>query len=239
MSAPILDRRHFQLAISPHTALVFFLPLAVSFAAPAHAQTSFDLTLASQYAARGAALSDGPVLQLRAEHDAQGERFAGWYVGGFTSPTVIEGRSQVQVTAYAGHAARITSTLSWDAGVTRSAYLRDGAANYHEWYAGVSLSRGSMRLFYSPAYYGEGRSAYLDLNGSYPVSDSVHLSLHAGLLHPFGRYPGASGGSDVRIALGTAVGDVHLEAGWQIKAHAYFDGEKAAPALTASASVRF
>jgi len=222
----------------------FSSPLALSatllaIAAPAHSQTSFDLTLASHYAARGASLSNGPVVQLRAEHDAQSAGFAGWYAGGFTSPAMIEGTTQAQFTAYAGRAQRITSTLSWDVGATRTAYLRTGDANYHEFYAGLAIQRGSVRLFYSPAYYGEGRNAYLDLNGGYPISDTVHVSLHAGLLHPFGDYPGAAGGFDARIALGTSVDRFSVEAGWQIKSHAYLEGGKPAPALTASASLKF
>jgi uncharacterized protein (TIGR02001 family) len=226
---------HCRQYISPLALIVTLLPIA----APARSQTSFDLTLASQYAARGASLSNGPVVQLRAEHDAQSERFAGWYGGGFTSPALIEGVTQAQLTAYAGRAQRITSTLSWDVGATRTAYLRTGEANYHEFYAGLAMQRGSVRLFYSPAYYGEGRSAYLDLNGGYPLSDTVHVSLHAGLLHPFGDYPGASGGVDARIALGTSVAGLSVEAGWQVKAHAYLEGGRPAPALTASASLKF
>lgn len=222
----------------------FLFPLALSvillaMAGPARSQTSFDLTLASQYAARGAALSNGPVVQLRAEHDAQSAQFAGWYAGAFTSPVRIEGVTQGQVTAYAGRAQRITSTLSWDVGATRTAYLRTGEANYHEFYAGLALQRGSVRLFYSPAYYGEGRNAYLDLNGAYPLNDNVHVALHAGLLHPFGDYPGATGGADVRIALGRSFGGISAEAGWQVKSHAYLEGGKPAPALTASASLKF
>ncbi len=228
--------RHCRQFLFPH-ALIFTLLLAG--ASPAHSQTSFDLTLASQYAARGASLSNGPVVQLRAEHDAQSERYAGWYAGGFTSPVRIEGITQTQLTAYAGRAQKLTSTVSWDAGVTRTTYLRTHEANYHEFYAGFAMQRGSVRLFYSPAYYGEGRNAYLDLNGGYPLSDTVHVSLHAGLLHPFGDYPGASGGSDVRIALGTSFDGISVEAGWQVKSHAYLEGGKPAPALTASASFKF
>jgi uncharacterized protein (TIGR02001 family) len=233
-----LDYRHRRHSF-PHPSLVSFLLLACAAAGSAHSQTSFDLTLASHYAARGAALSTGPVLQLRAEHDAQSERYAGWYAGGFTSPILVEGRTQGEFVAYAGRAQRMSSTLSWDVGASRTTFLRDGGANYHEFYAGLAMRRGSVRVFYSPAYYGEGRNAYLDLNGAWPLSDNLHLTAHAGLLHPFGDYPGATGGSDLRVALGTQVGNVSLEAGWQVKAHAYMEGGKPAPALSASASLRF
>lgn len=213
--------------------------LCCAVAGAAHAQTSFDLTLASQYAARGAALSRGPVLQLRAEHDAQSARYAGWYAGAFTSPILVEGRTQGELVTYAGRALRLSPDLSWDIGASRTTFLRDREANYHEWYAGLSLRRGSVRVFYSPAYYGEGRNAYLDLNSAWPLTEQLHLTLHAGLLHPFDDYPGASGGMDARIALGTQVGDVSLEAGWQVKAHPYMVGGQPAPAVSASASLRF
>lgn len=230
-----LHRRqsHHRLALIP-----FLLPLGV--AGTASAQTSFDATVVSSYAARGAALDTRPALQLRVEHDFDSAAYAGWYGGGFASNVMIEGRAQEQLIAYAGRAQRLTSTLSWDAGVTQTFFTRDDGARYHEFYAGLALPRGSVRLFYSPAYYGEGRSAYLDLNGAYPVSERVHVAVHAGLLHPFGTYYGAAGGgADMRIALGTDVGDVSLEAGWQVKAHAYLEGAPAARTLTASASVRF
>jgi uncharacterized protein (TIGR02001 family) len=210
-------------------------------AGTARSQTSYDATLTSQYATRGALLDDRPALQLRVEHDVETARYAGWYVGGFASPVIIEGRAQAQLIAYAGCAQRLSSTLSWDAGVTRTAFTRDGGeANYHEFYAGLALTRGNVRLFYSPAYYGEGRTVYLDINGGYAINDRVHVSVHAGLLHPLETYAGAAGGGlDARIALGTDIGAVSVEAGWQVRKHAYLEGAKAAPALTASASLRF
>ena len=216
--------------------LALTLLILPGLAGTARAQTSFDMPAVSEYAARGAALGSGPALQLRVEHDAE----SGWYVGAFASPATIEGRRQGQLIAYTGRAQRLTSTLSWDAGVTRTAFTRDGGeANYHEFYAGLALQRGTVRLFYSHAYYGEGRTAYLDVNAAYPLTERLHLALHAGLLHPFGAYPGAAGGSDARIALGANVGDVSLEAGWQVKAHAYFDTGRPARALSARASLRF
>jgi len=224
----------------PHHLLALAPFLLLALAGTARGQTSFDMTVVSQYAARGAALGSDPALQLRVEHDAQSARFAGWYAGAFASPVTIEGRRQGQLIAYAGRAQRLTSTLSWDAGFTRTAFTRDGGeANYHEFHAGLALQRGTVRLFYSPAYYGEGRTAYLDVNAAYPLTERLHLALHAGLLHPFGAYPGASGGSDARIALGANVGDISLEAGWQVKAHAYFDAGRPARALSARASLRF
>lgn len=230
---PIHRRQSFPfLALSPL--------LLLCFSGAASSQTSYDVTFASEYAARGVALDTRPVLQVRVEHDVETERLTGWYVGGFASPVNIDGRAQGQLTGYIGRAGRLTSTLSWDAGMTESVFTRASAISYHEFYAGLALPRASVRVFYSPAYYGDGRSVYLDLNGAYPLGERWHLAVHAGLLHPITEYGVREGnGADMRVALGTAFGDVNVEAGWQVKAHAYLEGTVAARALTASASLRF
>jgi len=209
-------------------------------AGTARCQTSANLTLVSAYTARGVALDPHPVLQLRVEHDLA----AGWYAGAFASPTGLDGGRQDQLIAYGGRAQRLTSTLTWDAGFSHSAFLRGARFSYSEFYAGLALERSSARLFYSPAYYGEGRTVYLDLNTSYPLGDRVSLALHAGLLHPFGAYHDegrdeARDAGDVRVSLATSVGDVRLQAGWQGKWHPYLPGSAPARALSASASIIF
>ena len=206
----------------------------------ARSQTSYDLTFASEYAARGAALDPNPALQLRIEHDAETERYAGWYAGAFASPAAFFGHEQGQLSAYTGRALRLTSTLSIDLGATATVFTRTREWNYHEFYAGLALPHASARLFYSPAYYGEGRSAYLDLSGAVPIDDRWHVAWHAGLLHPFSENGATeSNGADVRVAVGYDAGPVSLEAGWQVKAHAYLVATPPARALTASASWRF
>lgn len=226
-----LHRRHgaFRVALAVAALL---LPTRAALA-----QTSADLTLVSEYAGRGVALHPHPALQLRVEHDTG----AGWYGGLFASPVTLEQRAQGQLTAYAGRAHRVNAAWSWDAGVTRNTYSRDGRWNYHEFYAGLALQRASARLFYSPAYYGEGRSLYLDLSGAYPLSDTLRLAAHLGLFHPFGAYDGirARNGGDVRIALVTDVGDVTLQAGWQARWHTYLPSFPRPRAFTASASWHF
>lgn len=224
------DRRH-DLAI---LTLAAILPL--TFAGSARSQTSADLTLVSEYAGRGVALTTRPALQLRVEHDTD----AGWYGGVFASPVTLEGRDQGQLTAYAGRARRISSTLSWDAGVVRNTYLRDGEWNYHEFYAGLALQRASARLFYSPSYYGEGRSLYLDLSGAYPLGDQLRLAGHVGLLQPLGNYDAdARSGGDARIALVADVGDCTVQAGWQTRWRTYLPSFPRSRAFTASASWHF
>lgn len=200
-------------------------------AGSAHCQTSADVTVLSEFAARGVALDTHPVLQLRVEHDF----IDGWYGGAFASPVALADRRQGQLTAYAGRAQRVTSTLSWDAGVTSTAYLRDSRLNYHEFYAGLSVDRGSARLFYSPAYYGDERSLYLDLNRAWPLDDRFSLTAHAGLLHRFGD----GRLLDLRVALQYDISDISLQAGWQLKGNDYLEGSSRARALSVSASRRF
>jgi uncharacterized protein (TIGR02001 family) len=214
--------------------LAVFLPLFMS--EPARGQTSANLTLVSAYSARGVALDTRPALQLRVEHDAAD----GWYAGAFASPVRLDEGSQGQLIAYAGRAQRLSSTLTWDAGLSRSTFLRDAAYGYSEFYAGLTQGRASARLFYSSAYYGAGQTLYLDLSSAHPLADGLTLAVHAGLRHPFGEYKGAArDGADVRLALATDVGDVRIEAGIQAAWHPYLPGAAAARALSASASLNF
>lgn len=204
-------------------------------AGTAHGQTSANLTLLSEYSARGVALDTRPTLQLRVVHDTA----AGWYGGGFASRVRLEQGSQAQLTAYAGRARQLGSTLSVDVGVSHTTFSRDSHFNYSEFYAGMTLGRGSARLFYSPSYYGEGRTLYLDLNGAYPLGEKVSLSLHGGLLHPLGNYDNARNSGDVRVALATELGDYRFQVGWQAKWRPYLQGVPPARAFVASASLYF
>lgn len=233
------DRRHQN---RPHALALFLLSCL---AGTAHGQTSADISLLSEYAGRGTALSAGPVAQLRLERDLRidADDTGAWYAGAFASPVRLDGRDQGQLSIYAGRAQRLSTTLSWDAGVTRSSYLRDSRWNYHEFYAGLTWNRLGARLFYSPAYYGDERSLYLDLNGAWPLGERLQLTAHAGLLHPFEEEHGApdegGGRIDLRLALVTEVRAVSLQAGWQVKGTSYLPGSRRASALTASASLRF
>jgi uncharacterized protein (TIGR02001 family) len=222
------DRQH-----SP-SALAFALLLCL--AGMARAQTSAEVVLVSQPVLRGVALGNRPALQLRVDHDSD----SGWYAGAFASSATLHERDQGQLLVYGGRAARLTRDLSWDAGASRTVFLRDREYDYHEFYAGLALPRASARLFYSPSFYGGGRSAYLDVSGSYPLADHLRLAAHAGLLHVFGAdYGRARTRVDARLSLAYASGDYSLQLGLQVQRHAYLPGAVRARALTASASRHF
>jgi uncharacterized protein (TIGR02001 family) len=219
-------------------AFAFFLA-AMVLAPAASAQTSGDLTLVSEYAARGLSLGARPALQLRVDHDFD----AGWYAGAFASPIELYGRSQGLLIVYGGRALPLTSRLSWDAGVTRTIYLRDHHVDYQEFYAGLTLDRVNARLSYSPADYGAGRTIYLDLNGGIPLGERLALALHAGALHPFGsdyrRDDRDRDRADLRATLAYDTGDWRLQAGWQTLVRGSGSSFPRARALVAGASLHF
>jgi uncharacterized protein (TIGR02001 family) len=223
-------------ALTPGVRAACFLLLACA-ACPAAAQTSGNLTLVSEYAVRGISLGAGrPALQLRVDHDAPG----GWYAGGFVSAAVLaapgESRRQTELIVYGGRAGRLPSGLSWDAGVSRAAFSRGHEYDYFEFHAGLALDRASVRLFLSPAYYGQDRSAYLDLNAFHPLDERVRLTFHAGLMHAFGD---ANDSADLRVGLAATLDDWTLQLGWQTLLRESGNGPPRARALTGSAGIRF
>jgi uncharacterized protein (TIGR02001 family) len=226
-------------ALTPGVRAACFLLLACA-ACPAAAQTSGNLTLVSEYAVRGISLGAGrPALQLRVDHDAPG----GWYAGGFVSSAVLaapgESRRQTELIVYGGRAGRLPSGLSWDAGVSRAAFSRGHEYDYFEFHAGLALDRASVRLFLSPAYYGDERSAYLDLNAFHPLDERIRLTFHAGLLHIFGYSGSAGNRGDLRLGVAASLGDVSLQLGLQTVLGGEDEGPPRARALFASAGIRF
>ena len=230
------DRRTFPLALA---GLAFILS---AFAGGAQAQTGTTLGLVSEYSLRGLSLSAGrPAPQLRIDHDAD----TGWYWGAAASRVRLRASPATALAiGYAGYARRLPSGWSWDAGVKRAVFLRDAGNSYVEVYAGVSADRAGARLSLSPAYYGAGRSAYLELNGYHPLGERWRLSGHVGLLHWLGGYGAAARTrTDLRAALvtdiATRIGDASIEVGVQARQRDPGLAAQRARALFAGASLGF
>ena len=224
-------------ALKPVAGAFAFFTAALCAAPGALAQTSADLSVVSEYAMRGVSQGRNPAVQLRVDHDFDG----GWYAGTFASPIDLYGRGQGLLIVYGGRALPLTTRLSWDADVTRTIYLRNHEVDYHEFYAGLTYDRVNARVSYSPAYYGGGRTVYLDLNGGIPLGERVALALHAGLLHPLDtdyRWSDRDR-ADLRATLAYDTGDWRLQAGVQTLVHAGGEGLPRARALFAGASLRF
>jgi uncharacterized protein (TIGR02001 family) len=138
--------------------------------------------LGSEYVARGVSLSRGrPAPQLRVDLDA-----GGWYAGALVARVRYDYTAPgPRVLAYGGHAERLPSGLSWEAGALWSS-LGGSAYRYHEVYAGLAGDRLAGRVYYSPSYYGDAAAVYAELNGSRPLRGGLALVAHAGLLRPLG-----------------------------------------------------
>jgi uncharacterized protein (TIGR02001 family) len=205
------ERRSLARAASGRAA-AYAVVVAASLVAmrPAHGQASASVALVSEYSVRGVSLSQGrPEPQLRAEYDD----VSGWYGGAFASKvSFADSPTNAQVIAYGGYARRLPSGLSWETGATYTAFHNASQYNYHEFYAGVALDHVGGRLYVSPSYYGGGKTAYAELNGSYPLDNRFTLLGHAGFLRAFGgRVEEARNQLDVRLALGVELEDCNVQ----------------------------
>ena len=217
---------------------IFLLLLAAASCDPAGAQTSIAATIASEYSLRGLSLSDArAVPQLRIDHDTAG----GAYAGLFASRVFLRAsEAQASVIAYGGYARRLVSGFGWDAGVSRSIFVHDARYDYTEVYAGISSDSASARLSLSPDYYGAGRTAYIEVNAFQPLGERLRISGHAGLLRWFaGQGAAARERADLRVALGTDIGDASIEVGLQARQRDPGLRAPRARALFASASMGF
>jgi uncharacterized protein (TIGR02001 family) len=217
---------------------IFLLLLAAASCGPAAAQTSITATIASEYSLRGLSLSAArAVPQLRIDHDTP----SGAYAGLFASRVFLRAsEARASVIAYGGYARRLVSGFGWDAGVSRTVFAHDARYNYTEVYAGISSDRASARLSLAPDYYGAGRTAYVEINAVQALGERLRISGHAGLLRRFGYDRGAARErADLRVAIGTDIGDASIELGLQARQRDPGQGAPRARALFASASLGF
>jgi hypothetical protein len=61
----------------------------------------------------------------------------------------------------------------------------DREYQYHEFYAGLAHDHVEGRVYFSPSYYGGGKTMYAELNASWPLRDRFTLVGHLGVLRPF------------------------------------------------------
>jgi uncharacterized protein (TIGR02001 family) len=198
-----------QSALTANTLVASVRWSAVALAAvvlqAAHAQTSVTASVASEYSARGKSLSKGRVApQLRVDYDAA----SGWYAGALLSRAALPySDADAQVVAYGGYAQTLAPGTTWEAGVLDASFVGDNEYHYHEFYAGLAKDRIAARVYFSPSYYGGGKTVYAELNGSYPLQGGLAIIGHAGLLHPFSAGDEEERDRlDLRIGMGYDVG---------------------------------
>jgi uncharacterized protein (TIGR02001 family) len=213
------------------------LAAAASTAQRAQAQAGVSAAIASEYSARGMSLSQGrPAPQLRVDYDS----LHGWYAGAMVSRVAFPySDANVQVIAYGGYSARLSSGLAWEAGALNVSFRPDREYQYHEFYAGLARDRVEGRLYFSPSYYGGGKTVYAELNASWPLRDRFTLVGHLGVLHPIQNSNEETRTRvDLRLGVGMAAGNCHLQLAVLASAPRW-RGPDAARALALSATYAF
>lgn len=195
-------------------ALAFALVLPVL----AQAQWSGSVGADSDYRFRGVPLGGSkPTLRASANYDAPG----GWYGGVSVSQArIVAGDRYTQLQGYAGRV-RPFGSGALDLGLTGWSYVGEHRYDYGEAYAGLLFDPVSVRLNYSPQYFGwHVQTVYLDLSAQFPWRYGLRLLAHAGLLAPLTRLdvsflPDANRArADVRTGIGWALRDIDLSLTW-------------------------
>jgi uncharacterized protein (TIGR02001 family) len=159
-------------------AAAIVLPLA---AQAAQAQWGGSIVLASDDRFRGISLTqEKPSLRLSLSYDAE----SGGY-GGASLATVRPrpGLTRASLTSFAGFTALLGTAWRWDAGVTYTHEVGNSRWDYGEAYAGLTGDAGTMRLSYSPNYYGsDAATLYAEFDTAWPLAPDWRALLHAGAL---------------------------------------------------------
>lgn len=184
----------------------------------AAAQTSAAVSIFSDDRLRGYSLSDGrPVGILDLSYDDP----SGLY--GTVSGSIVlsrdEGLQPLGLILNAGYAKRLPAGLTIDGGVTHSEYsrysYRAATRSYTEVYAGLSGRLITGRIYVSPDYLRHG-TVYGEINGNLPLTTTLRLSGHVGLLIPLRSSANDEYGRDVdwRIGIVRQFGPVSVQAAW-------------------------
>lgn len=181
------------------TTMVGMLVLAGA-PAGAHAGTSGNISLASDYVFRGVTQTNqDPALQGGIEYAAD----SGFYAGGWgsniswlsdASTTLAPISSSLELDLYAGYRGKFSDAASFDVGALYYWYPGDFPSGFNsadtlELYAGITVAASekvSLGAKYSYAatdlfgYTNSDDSGYLDLSANFAVSDGWTIGAHAG-----------------------------------------------------------
>ncbi len=184
----------------------------------AAAQLSGSAGVESDYRFRGVSLSASkPSLRLSVNVDSPRGAYAGISA---TQAEVSQGDRYAQWLGYAGYAWPASAGKTLEFGATYSHFGGSGRSDFGEVYAGLLSALWSLRLNYSPDYFGRHvQTAYADALWHVQLSDTLRLFGHVGLLAPLaGRDPAVPDGNrmraDVRVGAGWTVRDIDLQLAW-------------------------
>ena len=187
------------------------------FATSAHAQTTFNAAVTSDYRYRG-------ISQTRLQPALQGGidyvHPTGWYLGAWASTIKwIEdagGDGKVELDLYSGKRGEFAAGLSYDVGVLRYLYAGNELGKVSG-FANADTTEIYGQLGYGPAYIkyshattklfgftNSDNSGYLDIGASIDAGKGVTVQLHAGRQRVANN--GASSYTDWKIAAARAYG---------------------------------
>ena len=147
------------------------------------AQLSGEVALLSDYRFRGESLTEGgPALQAAVNYDHSSGVFLGGLVSNVRIDPDVAGLSAV---VYGGYTHPLGKQASWDAGVVTYVFPQPSAGpdyNYTEAFVGATYKTLSTRVYYTSSYFGAGQAVYVELNGTYSLSERISLIAHIGYL---------------------------------------------------------
>ena len=166
----------------------------------AHAGTSGNITLTSDYVFRGVSQTNqDPALQGGIEYAAESGAYAGTWGSNISwlsdaSTTLAPISSSLELDLYGGYRGKFSDAVSYDVGALYYWYPSDfptgfNSADTLEVYAGVTVAASekvSLGAKYSYAatdlfgYANSDGSGYLDLNANFAVADGWSIGAHAG-----------------------------------------------------------
>ena len=164
--------------------------MLAAFARDASAQASMTISADSDSRFRGVSLG-GNHPSVRAELAYDGAH--GWYAGASAARAEFAaGDRYALLTAYAGRAVPLTSSIDVDAGASGWAFS-GGSFDFVEAYVGIVAPSWSLRVNGSPDYFGRHTATlYLDASAHRLLSDTVRVFVHAGGLLASSSRPHAS-----------------------------------------------
>jgi uncharacterized protein (TIGR02001 family) len=213
-------RRSLVRSPAPHLAVLlaaFGLLTLLCLPTPVQAQVGASVSVVSDYRYRGRTISDRrPTASVNLSYDHS----SGLYAGGslIVVDTAATGARLLGYVDYVGYVTQPRDGPAFDVGLTNShiSYYKFGerTVHYNEVYAGVLTDHASLRLYYSPSYFGQRvKTIYANLSGVYRPAPDWRLFGHLGALTPVGgrKFPGSHRERyDMSVGVAAKVKDAEL-----------------------------
>jgi uncharacterized protein (TIGR02001 family) len=190
---------------------------ALGAATAASAQLGASVSVQSDYRYRGRSLSEvRPTVGLNVSYDHGSGAYAGASL--IAVDAAEQGLRTMGYASYVGYVRRPPKGPAWDVGATHSKInyyeVRERSVRYTEYYTGLLTDHASVRVYYSPSYFGQGgKTVYLDLGGAFRPAPDWRVFGHLGVLRALDQrtFQGSSRERyDVSAGVATKLKDVEL-----------------------------